>query len=89
MYGCNKYFIVSQALTDEDVRAIVELSRDERIAERVVASIAPSIYGHEDIKRALALSLFGGEAINNNNHKVWGDIKKYLEFFVNFFIFLK
>lgn len=52
------------ALTDEDIKAIVSLSKDERIAERVVASVAPSIYGHEDIKRALALSLFGGETKN-------------------------
>jgi len=47
-------------LTDEDVRDIMRLSKDEKIGERIVASMAPSIYGHEDIKRALALSLFGG-----------------------------
>lgn len=52
------------ALTDEDIKAIVSLSKDQRIAERIVASVAPSIYGHEDIKRALALSLFGGETKN-------------------------
>ncbi|XP_037780899.1 DNA replication licensing factor mcm2-like [Penaeus monodon] len=64
-----------KALTDEDIKAIVSLSKDERIAERIVASIAPSIYGHEDIKRALALSLFGGETKNpGQKHKVRGDI---------------
>ena len=52
------------ALTDEDVRAVVQLSKDERIGERIFASMAPSIYGHEDIKRAVALAMFGGEPKN-------------------------
>ncbi len=51
----------SRALTDEDIRAINALSKDERIGERIMASIAPSVYGHADIKRALALALFGGQ----------------------------
>ena len=49
------------SLTDEDMRAIQQLAKDEKIGERVMASIAPSIYGHEDVKRAIALALFGGE----------------------------
>ncbi len=36
----------TRSLTDEDVKAIVSLSKDERIAERIVASVGPSIYGH-------------------------------------------
>ncbi|KAI6077204.1 DNA replication licensing factor MCM2 isoform X1 [Aix galericulata] len=51
-------------LTDEDVKVLVGLSKDEQIAEKIFASIAPSIYGHEDIKRGLALALFGGEPKN-------------------------
>lgn len=51
-------------LTDEDTRAILKLSRDERIGDRIFASIAPSVYGHEDIKRGIALALFGGEPKN-------------------------
>ncbi|XP_005108123.1 DNA replication licensing factor mcm2 [Aplysia californica] len=63
------------ALTDEDIKAIVTLSKDERIGERIFASVAPSIYGHEDIKRALALAVFGGESKNpGQKHKVRGDI---------------
>uniref|UniRef100_A0A8C2GU26 DNA replication licensing factor MCM2 n=1 Tax=Cyprinus carpio TaxID=7962 RepID=A0A8C2GU26_CYPCA len=66
-------------LTDEDIKAIVALSKDERIGERIFASIGPSIYGHEDIKRGLALALFGGEAKNpGGKHKVRGDINVLL-----------
>ncbi|BFZ08073.1 hypothetical protein BsWGS_11112 [Bradybaena similaris] len=63
------------SLTDEDIKAIVALSKDERISEKIFASMAPSIYGHEDIKRALALAVFGGESKNPGmKHKVRGDI---------------
>ena len=31
---------------------------------QIFASIAPSIYGHEDIKKAISLSMFGGEPKN-------------------------
>merc|ERR1711884_360096 len=50
----------TEKMTDDDIKAITQLSKDERIGERIIASIAPSVYGHDDIKRALALSLFGG-----------------------------
>lgn len=37
--------------------------------------MAPSIYGHHDIKTAIALSLFGGEPKEiNKKHKIRGDI---------------
>ncbi|XP_064633421.1 DNA replication licensing factor mcm2-like [Lineus longissimus] len=63
------------ALTDEDVRAIIALSKDQRIGERIFASIAPSIYGHDDIKRAIALAMFSGVPKNpGGKHKIRGDI---------------
>ncbi|XP_044261845.1 DNA replication licensing factor Mcm2 [Tribolium madens] len=66
---------IVQSLTDDDVNAIRKMSKDHRIADRIIASIAPSIYGHDYIKRALALALFGGEPKNpGQKHKVRGDI---------------
>ncbi|KAJ8301240.1 hypothetical protein KUTeg_020227 [Tegillarca granosa] len=67
--------LAASSLTDEDIKAIVQLSKDERIGERIFASVAPSIYGHEDIKRAFALAIFSGEPKNpGGKHKVRGDI---------------
>ncbi|NWU68095.1 MCM2 factor, partial [Pterocles burchelli] len=66
-------------LTDEDVKVIVGLSKDEQIGEKIFASIAPSIYGHDPPKRGLALALFGGEPKNpGGKHKVRGDINVLL-----------
>ena len=55
---------IVQSLTDEDVSAIQKLAKDHRIGDRIVASMAPSIFGHDYIKRAMALALFGGESKN-------------------------
>ncbi|CAH1102373.1 unnamed protein product [Psylliodes chrysocephalus] len=66
---------IVQSLTDDDINSIIKMSKDHRIAERIIASIAPSIYGHEYIKRALSLSLFGGQSKNpGKKHKIRGDI---------------
>ncbi len=47
-------------ITPEDQRLIEELARDPNIRERIIKSIAPSIYGLEDVKEAIACLLFGG-----------------------------
>merc|ERR1719186_938138 len=65
----------TKSMTDEDIKAVIALSKDERIGERIIASIAPSVFGHDDIKRALVLALFGGVTKNpGDKHKVRGDL---------------
>ncbi|KAI9787016.1 MAG: MCM DNA helicase complex subunit [Peltula sp. TS41687] len=62
-------------LTEEDERQIRALSRDPHIVDRIIASIAPSIYGHTDIKTAVALSLFGGVSkVAQGKHNIRGDL---------------
>lgn len=54
------------------------LARDDRIRKRIIKSIAPSIYGHEDIKTAIALSLFGGVSKDVKKMRIRGDINVLL-----------
>ena len=66
-------------LSPADIAQIQELSRDPRIGDRIVQSIAPSIYGQENCKMALAMSLFGGVPKNmNDKHRIRGDVNVLL-----------
>lgn len=66
-------------LTDDNIAEIRHLSKDPRISERIFASIAPSIYGHSNIKRAIALALFGGQSKEvGEKHRIRGDINLLL-----------
>lgn len=66
-------------LTDEDRNEIRTLGRDPRIGEKIVKSIAPSIYGHQGIKLGVALALFGGQEKHPSaTHRLRGDINVLL-----------
>jgi replicative DNA helicase Mcm len=47
-------------ITPEDERQIRELAKDPFIHRKLIASLAPSIYGYGDIKEAILYLLFGG-----------------------------
>ncbi|KAJ3132381.1 MCM DNA helicase complex subunit [Physocladia obscura] len=66
-------------LNEDDHKRIRELSRDDKIINRIIKSMAPSIYGHEDIKTAIALAMFGGVPKNpQGKHRLRGDINVLL-----------
>jgi replicative DNA helicase Mcm len=47
-------------ITEEDEREIMELKNQPDVYEKLIRSIAPSIYGYEEIKEAMVLQLFAG-----------------------------
>merc|ERR1719295_602664 len=57
-------------ITDEEIRQLDE----EDFYEKLSASIAPEIFGHEDIKKALLLLLVGGVDRNPAGMKIRGNI---------------
>ena len=72
---------VSMTLTDDDVKACKKLSRTRKfdIFDRLARSLAPSIHGHENVKKALLCLLLGGtEKILANGTRLRGDINVLL-----------
>lgn len=47
-------------ISPEEEEELLEMSRDPLIYENIIKSIAPSIYGYEEVKEALALQLVSG-----------------------------
>ncbi len=47
-------------ITPKEKEEILKLAKDEWIHRKIIHSIAPTIYGYENVKEAIALQLFGG-----------------------------
>ncbi|XP_049848877.1 DNA replication licensing factor MCM2-like [Schistocerca gregaria] len=66
-------------VTEEEEKLFRRMSKDGAIGQRIAESIAPSIYGHLDVKMSLALALFGGEPKElEGSHRTRGDINVLL-----------
>ncbi|NOX71923.1 MAG: minichromosome maintenance protein MCM [Candidatus Micrarchaeota archaeon] len=50
----------SIVITKKDEKEILEMAKDPNIYERLVNSLAPTLYGMKEIKEAIMLQLFGG-----------------------------
>lgn len=66
-------------ITEEDMATIMALSKEEDLLMKVARSIAPSIYGYENIKLSLALLLVGGESKKlSDETRIRGEINALL-----------
>jgi replicative DNA helicase Mcm len=54
-------------ISKEDIKQIKKLAQDPKIYQKLIDSIAPSIYGHNLIKEALLLQLMGGVRKERND----------------------
>ncbi|HJK17359.1 MAG TPA: minichromosome maintenance protein MCM [Methanocorpusculum sp.] len=49
-------------ITEEDEETIKEMATDPAVYGKIARSIAPTIYGNDEVKEAIALQMFGGIA---------------------------
>lgn len=62
-------------ISEEDEKQIRELSIHPQLLEKITESVAPSVCGHLNIKKALALQLFGGVPKHRRDKtRIRGDI---------------
>jgi hypothetical protein len=58
--GKEKEIDIEEEFTIQERRRIIDMSGMPRLYQRMVKSIAPTIFGHDEIKRGVLLMLFGG-----------------------------
>jgi replicative DNA helicase Mcm len=63
---------------ESDVERIKEMAKLPNIHEVLAASVAPAIYGHDLVKTALVLQLFGGVTRTEKASRIRGDIHTLL-----------
>ncbi len=61
-------------ITPEEEEKILELSKDPEIHNKILQSLAPSIYGNEHLKEAVMYLLFGGTAKHFPDITIRGDM---------------
>ncbi|KAK3323598.1 MCM2/3/5 family-domain-containing protein [Cercophora scortea] len=67
--------VATATITDTDIRNINKIAKKPKLFELLSQSLAPSIYGHDYIKKAILLMLLGGMEKNlENGTHLRGDI---------------
>ncbi|KAF4907411.1 DNA replication licensing factor mcm3 [Colletotrichum viniferum] len=67
--------VATHTITDTDIRNINKIAKKKNLLQLLSQSLAPSIYGHDHIKKAILLMLLGGVEKNlENGTHLRGDI---------------
>ncbi|KAK4140654.1 uncharacterized protein C8A04DRAFT_31831 [Dichotomopilus funicola] len=67
--------VATATITDTDIRNINKIAKKQKLFDLLSQSLAPSIYGHDYIKKAILLMLLGGMEKNlENGTHLRGDI---------------
>ncbi|KAF4342282.1 minichromosome maintenance 3 [Fusarium beomiforme] len=67
--------VATATITDTDIRNINKVAKKKNLLELLSQSLAPSIYGHDYVKKAILLMLLGGMEKNlENGTHLRGDI---------------
>ena len=62
-------------VNSEEIDEIMKLAKDPNIYEKLIQSIAPVIYGYDEIKESIVLQLFGGvRKVKSDGTELRGDI---------------
>ena len=61
-------------LTESDISVITAISKIPNLIDVFASSIAPTVYGNDDVKRGITLQLFGGVPKTISGTRIRGDI---------------
>jgi len=61
-------------MTKQEKQICSKIQNETRLYQKLVDSICPSVFGHEEVKRGILLMLFGGVPKSSETMKLRGDI---------------
>lgn len=70
--------ITKLEMTEEDIKEIRDIAKNPNVIDVLIDNVAPSIYGHRDIKTAILLAMVGGQSKEKNGMRIRGDINVLL-----------
>jgi len=62
-------------MNSEDAQILLKMTKEPQLFDKLIRSIAPNIYGHDEVKKGILLMLFGGvHKVTEEGINLRGDI---------------